>query len=97
MNRIIERKPVDDTKLTFAAMGKKPGVKSVSKVIVKKKKVIAKKPMPKKAAKSNPFAKKAAAALVQHSGDIGKQNNGSQVAGNRVVSTVLQKVKAKKG
>lgn len=55
--RLMTKKPVDDTKLKFMPMGSKPGIAKVmpAKVGMKMK---AKKP------KVNPFAKKAATALV---------------------------------
>lgn len=59
MNRLITSKPTDDTKLTFAKMGQKPGIDVVSKKSVKK---VAKKS--KKSKKVNRFAQKAAMALA---------------------------------
>lgn len=69
MNRLITKKPGDNTPLTFPAMGAKPGAKTPAApvTVVKKKKVVAKKPAPKAAAaKPNPFAAKAATALVSN-------------------------------
>lgn len=56
MNRLITKKPVNDTKLTFAPMGSKPGISTAVATPVKK--------VPAKAYKPNKFAKKAAKALV---------------------------------
>lgn len=104
MNRLISKKPVDDTKLTFAPMGQKPGTKAPGISVVKA--------APKKKAKTNPFAKKAANAL-SGKGDIGKKNNGtttgfsavansaakeygSAAVGAKVAGAVLAKMRAKK-
>lgn len=104
MNRLLTKKPVDGTKLTFKPMGSKPGI---SKAVVTPVKKAA-----KKNSKPNRFAKKAANAL-SGSGDIGKHNNGkttgfsavassaakeygSAAAGDRVAGAVLAKMRAKK-
>lgn len=57
--RLITKKPVSDTKLTFAPMGAKPGIQKAvpEDGPIQKKKT-------KKIAKVSPFAKKAAAALA---------------------------------
>lgn len=68
MNRLITKKPVDDTKLKFKPMGSKPGI---SKAVDVENAADAKKPGDKKEdandmkkKKVNPFAKKAAVALA---------------------------------
>lgn len=65
MNRLITKTPPADnnTNLTFPSMGQKPGAKTVT--IVKPSPKAAKKPK-KAASKPNPFAAKAATALVSN-------------------------------
>lgn len=104
MNRLLTKKPVDDSNLTFKPMGSKPGISTAVATPANK--------TPKKTSKPNRFAKKAAKALAGK-GDIGKHNNGkttgfsavassaakeygSAAAGERVAGAVLAKMRAKK-
>lgn len=56
MNRLLTKKPVDDSNLTFKPMASKPGISTAVAIPAKK--------TPKKGVKPNKFAKKAAAVLI---------------------------------